>query len=144
MARPRRGSSKPRPPDYEAAAKLRSALRRFHARTDEVAQANGLTLVRYELLLMIKTGGDQATVGRIAEQMSISQSAATQLVRRAEDAGLLERSISRVDARIRPLNLTVEGERRLRETATIMAEERALLAQALEPVVPKLLRRGRR
>ena len=111
------GARAPSPDDYARAATLRRGLRTFLARSAQITRENGLTPERYQLLLAIKVSTrDEATVSRLAEQLSIGQSAATQLVRRAEDRGLLTRAVSRQDARIRLLRLTSEGEARLART----------------------------
>ena len=121
---------------YESAAALRTGLRQFLARTEQVTRKCGLTPERYELLLLIKTAGKgEATVGRLGELLCIGQSAVTQLARRVEDAGLIERTISPRDARIHPLRLTDAGERRLDETVGALTKERAALASNLLPVL---------
>jgi len=51
----------------------------------------------------------------------------TQLVRRAQDLGLVRREVSDRDARIRYLQLTPEGERRLNAALTALSGERASL-----------------
>jgi DNA-binding MarR family transcriptional regulator len=118
---------------YVDAATFRIALRRFLARTDEVVRAQGLTAERYELLLLVKASADgEATVGRLAKQLHIGQSAATQLARRVEDAGLIERTVSSRDARVHPLRLTADGERRLAAVVDTLAGERSALARVLE------------
>ncbi len=118
---------------YAEAATFRVALRRLLARTDQVTRAYGLTAERYELLLLIKTARDgEATVGRLAQRLHIGQSAATQLARRVEDAGLIERTVSSRDARVHPLRLTVEGERRLAAAVGELSGERSALARALD------------
>jgi DNA-binding MarR family transcriptional regulator len=118
---------------FAEAATFRVALRRFLARTDQVTRAHGLTAERYELLLLIKTAGDgNATVGRLAPRLHIGQSAATQLARRVENAGLIERTISSRDARVHPLRLTAEGERRLAAVVRALAGERSTLARVLD------------
>lgn len=120
-------------------------LRRFLARTEQVTRKCGLTPERYELLLLIKTAREgEATVGRLGEQLCIGQSAATQLARRVEDAGLIVRTISPQDARKHPLRLTEEGERRLAETLSALTKERAALASSLLPVLPVLEGEGER
>jgi DNA-binding MarR family transcriptional regulator len=120
---------------YAAAAGFRVALRRFLARTDQVTRAHGLTSERYELLLLIKVARDEeATVGRLAARLYIGQSAATQLARRVEDAGLIERTVSARDARVHPLRLTAEGERRLAAAVEELTGERAALARELDRV----------
>jgi DNA-binding MarR family transcriptional regulator len=117
---------------YAADAKLRVALREFAARTERIARAHQRTSERYELLLLIGVAAEgEATVGKLARQLHIGQSAATQLTRRVEDAGLIERTVSPSDARVHPLRLTAEGERRLAAAAADLANERGALAEAV-------------
>jgi DNA-binding MarR family transcriptional regulator len=54
----------------------------------------------------------------------------TELVRRAEEAGLVDREQSQTDARVAHLRLTAEGERRLRLSFTQLATEREQLREA--------------
>jgi DNA-binding MarR family transcriptional regulator len=117
---------------YAAAAATRLALRGHLARADRITRSHGLTAERYELLLLIKTARDgEATVGRLAQQLHIGQSAATQLARRVEDGGLIQRTVSSRDARVHPLRLTAEGERRLAAAVAELADERTSLTRVL-------------
>jgi DNA-binding MarR family transcriptional regulator len=121
--------------ELERAATFRSSMRRFLARTDEIASASGLTSQRYDLLLMIKTGtGGSSTLGELAGRLSLRQTAATELVNRAEEAGLVERSQSAVDGRVTVLRLTGEGERRLLDAFLALREERRTLARVMSRV----------
>lgn len=123
--------------EFEEAAQLRAALRGFHSRSEQISRAHGLTQERYQLLLMIKVSPeDTATVSSLSKTLAIGQSAATQLVRRAEDLGLLERTLSRRDARVHPLRLTDEGEKRLRATLAELGPERTALLAALHDLEP--------
>jgi DNA-binding MarR family transcriptional regulator len=127
------------PNEYESAAALRIGLRRFLSHTEQVTSAYGLTPERYELLLLVKTSPDgEATVGRLGKLLSIGQSAATQLARRVEDLGLIERTVSPHDARVHPLRLTPEGERRLAGALAGLEEERRTLAEVLAELMPAL------
>src|SRR6059058_1647373 len=97
-------------------AEFRSALRRFLRRSERIARQSGLTPQRYLLLLMVKgapDGSERSTVTELAERMQLAQSTVTELVSRAEEAGLIGREQSRDDARVAHLRLTAEGERRL-------------------------------
>ena len=119
--------------DIMAVAAFRSALRHFLRRSEKVARKSGLTPQRYTLLMMIKgapDGGEQSTVTELSEQMHLAQSTVTELVRRAEGAGLVEREQSQRDARVAHLRLTPEGERRLMLSFTELATERAQLREA--------------
>ena len=116
-------------------AEFRAALRRFLRRAERNARAAGLTPQRYLLLLMIKGAPDhseQSTVTELAERLQLAQSTVTELVRRAEEIGLVERRRSSLDGRIAHLRLTPEGERRLAQTFTSNDSERRALLEAFE------------
>jgi len=116
-------------------AEFRAALRRFLRRSERNARAAGLTPQRYLLLLMIKGAADhseQSTVTELADRLQLAQSTVTELVRRAEETGLVERERSDVDGRIAHLRLTQEGERRLAKSFTSNENERQALQQAFE------------
>ena len=121
--------------ELQRAAAFRSALRRFLARTDEVAGAACLTSQRYDLLLAIKTGlNETSTVTELAGRLSLRQTAVTELVKRAEEAGLVERSASTADGRVSLLALTAEGDRRLMSAFVGLRDERRQLADAMSAV----------
>ena len=111
-------------------AEFRAALRRFLRRSERIARSSGLTPQRYLLLLMIKgapDGSEQSTVTELADRLQLAQSTVTELVRRAEEVGLVERETSSVDGRVAHLRLTEEGERRLTRSFTSLAGERDAL-----------------
>jgi DNA-binding MarR family transcriptional regulator len=116
-----------------AVAEFRAALRQFLRRTERIARDSGLTPQRYLLLLMVKgaaDGSERSTVTALAERLQLAQSTVTELVSRAEEAGLLEREQSTKDARVAHLRLTEEGEQRLTRAFTTLAAERANLRDA--------------
>lgn len=125
--------SAPSVEDVVAVASFRTALRRFLRRSERIARASGLTPQRHLLLLMIKgapDGSEQATVTDLAERLQLAQSTVTELVGRAEEAGLIEREPSARDGRVANLRLTEEGERRLVRAFTDHGTERAQLLEA--------------
>jgi DNA-binding MarR family transcriptional regulator len=114
-------------------AAFRAALRAFLRTSEQIAQANGLTPRRHVLLLMIKgapDGSESATITELAQRLQLAQSTVTELVRRAEETGLIEREQSQRDARVAHLRLTEEGERRLMLSFTELAKERDQLRAA--------------
>ena len=114
-------------------AAFRAALRSFLRESELTARSSGLTPQRYLLLLMIKgapDGNERATVTELAERLGLAQSTVTELVSRAEEAGLLERSPSDADGRVAYLHLTTEGEERLEAAFTRLDVERARLRDA--------------
>ena len=115
-------------------ATFRAALRSFLRRSEQIAQANGLTPQRHLLLLMIKgarDGSERATISELTERLSLAQSTVTELVERAEQVGLVKRERSNVDARVAYLCLTTEGERRLARVFQAHQAERQELRDLL-------------
>ena len=124
--------------DVIAVAEFRAALRRFLRRSERIARQSGLTPQRYLLLLMIKgapDGAEQSTVTELADRLQLAQSSVTELVSRAEEAGLVDREQSHSDARVAHLRLTAEGERRLQLSFTQLVTERAQLRDAIAAFV---------
>jgi DNA-binding MarR family transcriptional regulator len=66
--------------------------------------------------------------------MQLAQSTITELVRRAEAAGLVEREQSTDDLRTVDLRLSTEGEPRLAAAFTSHEEERDPLRPVLHPI----------
>src|SRR6266478_789685 len=119
--------------EFMAVAEFRAALRRFLRRSERVARQSGLTPQRYLLLLMIKgspDGSERSTVTALADRLQLAQSTVTELVRRAEETGLVTREQSQDDARVAHLRLTPEGDRRLMQSFTELSTERAQLRDA--------------
>jgi DNA-binding MarR family transcriptional regulator len=119
--------------DVVAVAEFRTALRRFARRSERVARQHGLTPQRYGLLLMIKgaaNGQERSTVTELSDRLQLAQSTVTELVRRAEETGLVTREQSPDDARVTHLRLTPEGDRRLMLSFTELSKERAQLRDA--------------
>ena len=124
-------------PTAEAAASVaefRVALRRFLHQTERVARDCGLTPRWYLLLLLIKGAPDlseRSTVTELAERLYLAQSSVTELVDRAEEAGLVRRVPSAADGRVAHLRLTAEGEERFAEAFQSLASERRALRESI-------------
>ena len=119
---------------YVHVAEFRSALRRFLRHTETVARSAGLTPQRYLLLLMIKgapDGSERSTVTELSERLQLAQSTVTELVGRAEQAGLLIRRPSKTDARVAYVCLTDEGERRFERAFATLESERETLRETI-------------
>ncbi len=134
----------PRPEEFRRAADLRAALRQFLRASERAARSNKLTPQRYTLLLMIKgavDGSERSTVTELAERLQLAQSTVTELVHRAEAAGLIGREPSSRDGRVAYLSLTTEGERRLAGAVAALGEERRSLVSLLQERAPKARQR---
>jgi DNA-binding MarR family transcriptional regulator len=121
--------------DVVGVAEFRASLRSFLRRTENISRQSGLTPQRYLLLLMIKgapDGSGRSTVTELAQRLQLAQSTVTELVRRAEEVGLIEREPSAADGRVVFLHLSEEGERRLTQAFTTLESERQHLRDAFE------------
>jgi DNA-binding MarR family transcriptional regulator len=110
-----------------AVAQFRATLRVFLRTTEKKARRNGLTPQRYQLLLMVKGAPDRSeslTVTDLADRLQVAQSTATELVTRAEEAGLVKRSSSPKDGRVALVRLTAAGEELLSACFRDLQEER--------------------
>jgi DNA-binding MarR family transcriptional regulator len=120
--------------DYGDAARLREALRLFGRRTELVTRAHGLTPRTYQLLLMVKTGRQQAgraNLGELEERLQLGKSTVTELVLRSEDAGLVRRELDRTRSRAISVRLTAAGDRCLAKVADALGDERERLRELL-------------
>ena len=125
--------------EYQRAAALRSALRVFSRRSEQIAREFGLTPRQYLLLLMIKgaaDGSERSTVTELVERLQLTQSTVTELVARAEGAGLLTRVPSTEDGRVVWLHLTPAGEERVAAVVSRHGPERKRLARLLSELEP--------
>jgi DNA-binding MarR family transcriptional regulator len=125
--------------EYVRVAEFRAALRRFLRRTERIARDTGLTPQRYLLLLMIKGAADgsaRSTVTTLANRLQLAQSTVTELVGRAEEAGLVAREPSPADGRVALLELTPRGERLLADAFTSLETERRNLLASLVNLEP--------
>jgi DNA-binding MarR family transcriptional regulator len=116
-------------------AEFRTMLRQFLKRTASAAAEAGLTPQRYDLLLMVKAAtlrDEDATVSGLCESLGLQQPAVTELVQRAEQAGLVARSQSPNDGRVFHLHLTPDGDRRLLAVFTALSDDRSALAASFE------------
>jgi DNA-binding MarR family transcriptional regulator len=127
-------SKPPTDADFDRAASLREALRRFQRRSDDVTAANGLTSRTYQLLLMIKTarrGNGRAGLGELEERLQLGKSTVTELVLRAEKRGFVQRDLDRERRGAITVRLTAAGERCARRVLAELGDERRRLVDML-------------
>ena len=125
----------PRKAEYERAALLREELIHFLRVSKRATSKHGLTLERYQLLLMVKTGregSERASLTELRERLELAQSSVVELVHRAERLGLVTRELSARNRRFVYVALTAEGERRLAAALSELTRARARLRASLE------------
>jgi DNA-binding MarR family transcriptional regulator len=121
------------PDELVRAAAFRSELRRFLRRSEAAAAEVGLTPQRYDLLLQIKAAPEgRSTVTELGRRLHLRQTAVTELVKRAEEAGLVRRQRSEEDGRVFLLELTDDGEERVMRVFHALRRDRSAFAQAFE------------
>lgn len=121
--------------EVERVASFRTQLRRFLRKTEAAASQAGLTSERYDLLLMIRASdrnGEGIRMTELHELLQLQQTAVSELVKRTEQAGLIDRRPSRSDGRSWLLRLTPEGERRLIEVFDSLREDRGQLSAVFQ------------
>jgi DNA-binding MarR family transcriptional regulator len=117
------------------AAEFRRVLRRFHAHGDAAVRGVGLTPQRYLLLLAIQGAPDAGrtrSIGQLAEDLQLAQSSVTELVDRAEAAGLVARVSANGDGRTVLVQLTGVGAGRLDAAVAAVRSEREQLLEHLD------------
>lgn len=125
---------KPSADDYARAARLREALAVFIRSSEVITRKHGLTLPRYQLLLMVKTardGSERASLMELRERLQLAQSTVVELASRAEAHGLVRRELSAANRRLIFIALTPEGKRRLARALTELTRERQRLSESI-------------
>lgn len=127
--------SAPGDPDYAQLLNFRRELRRFLHWSEEAARNVGLTPAHHQLLLAIKGhAGGPPTIADVADDLMLRHHSVSELIRRAADAGLVDRQIDQHDRRLTRLHVTVSGEKLLRQLARQHVDE----IRRLTPVVDAL------
>jgi len=118
---------------YAAAARFRAELRRFLRRSEDCSRQYGITPRQHLLLLQIAGAPEgRTTVSELVSALALTQSAVTELVQRAEAAGLVQRTASLDDGRVVILSLTDEGESKLAAVHAALGPERAQLRRVID------------
>lgn len=135
--------------DYERLAEFRYGLRRFMHWSEQQARQVGITPTQHQLLLAIRSSRDPrgATVGDVAEVLTIRHHSAVGLIDRAQEAGLITRERDPETHSIVHLKLTEMGalalsalsEAHLRELSQLAPTMQALLEALSEPEAAELM-----
>ena len=125
--------------EYRAVADFRSALREFLRASENVTRAHGLTPGHYDLLVMVKAAvGGGATMSSLAERLAVAPNSATELVDRAEAAGLVRRRPDPVDGRVTRVSPTRAGDARIAAAVAELQPQRLHLLDLLTEVGERL------
>ena len=98
-----------------------------------VIRAHGVTPKQYLLLLQIAGAEDgRTTVSELVDTLALTQSAVTELVQRAEQAGFVARKSGENDARVSHLSLTELGMSKLDTIHDELGPERRQFRELIE------------
>ncbi|HET7519976.1 MAG TPA: MarR family transcriptional regulator [Candidatus Limnocylindria bacterium] len=130
-----------RPAEYRALAELRYRIRRFLHFSEGAARDAGLEPQQHQLLLAIKgmPVDRLPTIGDLAERLQLKHNSANELVRRAEQRGLISTERGEDDRRQVIVSLTDAGEEALQELSLAHLEELRGEARALVEGLEQLL-----
>jgi len=123
--------------DFERLLEFRVALRRFQRWSEDQAHAAGLTHVQHQLLVSIKghPGRLPPTIGELAGYLLLRPHSAVELVDRAEEAGLVERTADPHDGRRVRVRLSEAGDRTLQKLTPAHLARLDELAVVLDDLV---------
>jgi DNA-binding MarR family transcriptional regulator len=96
-----------------------------------VARSCGITPRQYLLLLVLESSGRRKplTIGELSESLGLAPSTMTELIDRAEEAGLLRRAHAQHDRRVFHVCATNEGRKRLVNAFRQLEDERRAVAE---------------
>jgi DNA-binding MarR family transcriptional regulator len=123
--------------DYRTLAEFRYLLRRYLTFSKGAAEQAGLTPQQHQALLAIK-GGEDVTVGKLAENLLLRHNSAVGLADRLVLAGYIARNSDAKDRRRVTLALTEKGEDILFGLSSAHREELRQLTPALRALFAKL------
>lgn len=118
----------------ERLSQFRYQLRRFMRFSEDAAQAGGLTVLQYQLLLHTQgmPGRQWASISELAERLQAKHHGVVALVSRCEAAGLVTRRSNAQDGRVVEIHLTPQGQKSLQQIALRHESQVAALAEIIE------------
>ena len=124
--------------DYETLANFRYGLRRFLAFSEVGANRSGLTSQQYQALMAIRGFSirEPVSIGDLASYMLVRHHTAVELVDRMVKLKIISRRADPSDGRRVLLQLTGEGERRLRRLYKVHVRE----LRTMGPTLTKMLK----
>jgi len=119
--------------DYEQLLALRTGLRRFLRWSEEQAKAAGLTPAQHQLLLAVRghSHPEGPTIGDLAKYLILRHHSTSELVDRAEVAGLVRRSSDASNASVVRVTLTELGNQKLGRLTAAHLEELSQLGPTM-------------
>lgn len=127
--------------EYQALAELRYRIRLFLREGDATALAEGLEPQQYQMLLAIRglKEGETATIGTLAERLTVKHHSAGELIDRLEEHGFVKRLRDKEDRRQVHVVLLPRGEKALAAVVKERISELRASGDALVRAIETLL-----
>lgn len=123
-------------------AEFRHVLRKFLYLSELTADQVGLTTQRFQALLAIWAYRDaqdrDMSVGELSDHLLIKDHSTAELVARLTSSGLIVKAADKADKRKTLVQITPDGERRLRDFAAIHLRQLGEQQQALAAILRDL------
>jgi len=119
--------------DFEQLLALRTGLRQFLHWSEEQARSAGLTPAQHQLLLAVRGHPNEEgpTIGELAGYLVLRHHSASELVDRAQAAGLVQRSVDSRNASIVRVTLSPLGTEMLDRLSAAHLEELSQLGPTM-------------
>jgi DNA-binding MarR family transcriptional regulator len=119
--------------DFEALARFRFGIRRYLRFSEETVRRHGVTPQQYQLMLALKgfPGREWAVVRELADRLQLRHHSVVELVNRAQNQGLVQRTTDPGDARAVRVILTDEGDQLLGRLSALHRDELRRMDAAL-------------
>lgn len=119
--------------EFQQLLALRTGLRRFLRWSEAQARMAGLTPAQHQLLLAVRGHSQREgpTIGELADYLILRHHSASELVDRAEAAGLVRRNADAANASVVRVTLTALGNRKLGDLTATHLQELAQLGPTM-------------
>jgi len=125
-------------PEYRVLARFRAALRVFLRFSEDAARAAGVTPRQHQLLLAIRGAPSPPNISDLAEALQSRHHSTVELIDRAVEAGLVERTTDGDDRRQQRLTLTRRGAEVLASLSSLHREELRKFREEMAEVLREL------
>ena len=135
------GSRTPEPlsdAEYRVLARFRAALRVFLRFSEDAARAAGVTPRQHQLLLAIRGAATPPNIGDLAAALQLRHHSTVELIDRAVEADLVERTTDDDDRRRQRLTLTDRGSEVLASLSALHREELRKFREEMAEVLREL------
>ncbi len=124
--------------EYRVLARFRAALRVFLHFSEDAARAAGVTPRQHQLLLAIRGASSPPAIGDLADALQLRHHSTVELIDRAVEAGLVERTTDDDDRRRQRLTLTRRGSAVLGSLSALHREELRKFREEMAEVLREL------